>query len=324
MTEISTKKSDETFENFLWTEKYRPKTIQECILSKSLKDTLLSVVNNKKIQNFIFSGSAGVGKTTAARALASELQLDCLFLNASENGNIDTLRTTIRSFASTVSLNGKEKLVILDEADYLNAQSTQPALRGFIEEFSSNCKFILTCNYKNRIIEPLHSRCCVLDFNIPKKEKPELAKQIFDRVENILKLEKVNYNKNALIEIVKNNFPDFRKTVNELQKLSSFNLIDESVVNTTKNDNEFEELFTFMKAKNFTEVRKWVATNTDIEVEHIFRKIYDNLQRKIKKETIPSAVLILAEYQYKMSFSADREICMSACLAELMINVEFE
>lgn len=312
-----------TIQNTLWVEKYRPRRIEDCILPDALRNSFSKIVQTGKMQNLILCGGPGCGKTTVARALCEQLGLDYIFLNASENGNIDTLRTTVRNFASAVSLSGKGKVVILDEADYLNPQSTQPALRGFIEEFSSNCRFVLTCNFKNRIIEPLHSRCSIVEFVIPNKQKPALAAAMLQRVGAILDGEKVPYDRKVLAEVVMQFFPDFRRTINELQRYSSSGKIDAGILATIR-DSEFDVLFDAMKSKNFTDVRKWVAANTDADYSQIFRKIYDQLVDRIDKSSIPSVVLILAEYQYRMSFSADHEICMAACMAEIMMNAQFK
>lgn len=312
-----------TIQNTLWVEKYRPRKIDDCILPDALRNTFNKIVQTGEMQNLILCGGPGCGKTTVARALCEQLGLDYIFLNASENGNIDTLRTTVRNFASAVSLSGKGKVVILDEADYLNPQSTQPALRGFIEEFSSNCRFVLTCNFKNRIIEPLHSRCSIVEFVVPNKQKPALASSMMQRISSILDGEKVAYDRKVVAEVVMQFFPDFRRTINELQRYSATGKIDVGMLSTLR-DGEFDALFESMKSKNFTDVRKWVAANTDADHSQIFRKIYDQLVDRIDKSSIPSVVLILAEYQYRMSFSADHEICMAACMAEIMMNAQFK
>jgi len=309
-------------QNFLWVEKYRPRTIDECVLPESIKQTFLQTIASGEMQNFLLCGGPGSGKTTVARALCEQLNLDYIFLNASENGNIDMLRTTVRNFAGSVSLSGGKKVVILDEADYLNAQSTQPALRGFIEEFSSNCRFVLTCNFKNRVIEPLHSRCSIVEFNIPNKEKARMAAAMLSRVEQMLTAEKIPHDRKVLAEVVMRFFPDFRRTINELQRYSISGKIDSGILASIK-DVGINDLIDHMKSKNFTEVRKWVAANSDQDHASIFRKIYDELANFIDKSSIPSVVLILAEYQYRMAFSADQEICLAACMAEIMVNAQF-
>jgi DNA polymerase III delta prime subunit len=311
-----------SIQNLLWVEKYRPHKIEDCVLPESIRNTFHNIVKSNEIQNLLLCGGPGCGKTTVARALCQQMNLDHIFLNASENGNIDTLRTTVRNFASAVSLSGNRKVVILDEADYLNPQSTQPALRGFIEEFSSNCRFIFTCNFKNRIIEPLHSRCSIVEFNIPNKEKPQMAAAVMARVSSILDGEKIPYDRKVVAEVVMEFFPDFRRIINELQRYSVSGKIDSGILSTIKHST-YAELFAHMKSKNFSEVRKWVATNSDIDHSKFFRKIYDELNEQIDKSSIPSVVLILAEYQYRMAFSADHEICMAACMAEIMMNAQF-
>jgi DNA polymerase III delta prime subunit len=311
-----------SIQNLLWVEKYRPHKIEDCVLPESIRNTFHNIVKSNEIQNLLLCGGPGCGKTTVARALCQQMNLDHIFLNASENGNIDTLRTTVRNFASAVSLCGNRKVVILDEADYLNPQSTQPALRGFIEEFSSNCRFIFTCNFKNRIIEPLHSRCSIVEFNIPNKEKPQMAAAVMARVSSILDNEKIPYDRKVVAEVVMQFFPDFRRIINELQRYSVSGKIDSGILSSIK-DSTYAELFAHMKSKNFSEVRKWVAANSDIDHSKFFRKIYDELNEQIDKSSIPSVVLILAEYQYRMAFSADHEICMAACMAEIMMNAQF-
>jgi DNA polymerase III delta prime subunit len=311
-----------SIQNMLWVEKYRPRKIDDCVLPENIRATFANIVKSGEMQNLLLCGGPGCGKTTVARALCDQLGLDYIFLNASENGNIDTLRTVVRNFASAVSLSGKGKVVILDEADYLNPQSTQPALRGFIEEFSSNCRFIFTCNFKNRIIEPLHSRCAIVEFVIPNKEKPPMAASMMQRISAMLDAEKIAYDRKVVAEVVMEFFPDFRRTINELQRYSVSGRIDSGMLAGIKNST-YDELFASMKSKNFTDVRKWVATNSDVDHSQVFRKIYDELVNHVDKSSIPSIVLILAEYQYRMSFSADHEICMAACMAEIMMNAQF-
>ncbi len=312
-----------SIQDLLWVEKYRPKTIDDCVLPDTLKSTFAATINSGKMQNFLLCGGPGCGKTTVARALCEQLGMDYIFLNASENGNIDTLRTTVRNFASAVSLTGRGKVVILDEADYLNPQSTQPALRGFIEEFSSNCRFVLTCNFKNRIIEPLHSRCSIVEFNIPNREKPKLASEMMAKIAKILDAEKITYDRKILAEVVMRFFPDFRRTINELQRYSKSGAIDTGILSSIK-DVGISELIDHMKSKNFTDVRKWVATNSDADYSQLFRKLYDELSEFLDRASVPTVVLILAEYQYRMAFSADHEICMAACFAEIMMKAQFK
>lgn len=310
-----------TAQNYLFVEKYRPKKIADCILGSELKKTFTDVISSGEMQNFLFCGGAGSGKTTVARILCEQMHLDYLFINASESGNIDTLRTSIRNFASTVSLQGGKKVVILDEGDGITP-TTQNALRGFYEEFSANCMFIITCNFRNRIIEPIQSRCSVIDFKIPSKEKQKLAAEMLGAIEKILKAEKITYDTKVLVELILKYFPDFRRTLGELQRYSVSGVIDVGILSKLS-DLSISDLIGHMKAKNFTEVRKWVGANTDLDSATIFRKLYDSLSGFLEKASIPAVVLVLADYQYKMAFSSDHEICLSACLAEIMLNAEF-
>lgn len=310
-------------DEFLWVEKYRPKKIQECVLSIDLQKTFSNIVAGGELQNMMLTGTAGTGKTTVARALCNELDLDYIVINGSEESGIDTLRNKIKQFASSVSLSGGYKVVILDEADYLNPQSTQPALRGFIEEFSANCRFILTCNFKNRIIQPLHSRCSVIEFAMPKKERDALAGQFMQRVQQILQVESINSDPAVLAEVIIKYFPDFRRTLNELQRYSNFGKIDSGIlVNAT--DISLDTLMNALKIKNFKQMRQWVADNIDTEPAAMFRKIYDNMSEFVEPQSIPQLVLILADYQYKNSFVADHELNMVACLTEVMAGVKFK
>jgi DNA polymerase III delta prime subunit len=307
----------------LFVEKYRPKIIDECILPASLKKTFNDIVEGGECPNLLLSGKAGTGKTSVARALCNQLGADWIIINCSEDGNIDTLRTKIRQFASTISLSDTKKVVILDEFDYSNAQSIQPALRGAIEEFAKNCRFILTCNYKNRIIEPIHSRCTCIDFSIPIKEKPQLAKDFLARCEYILKEEKINYEKKVLSQLIIKHFPDFRRTLNELQRYSSAGTIDVGILSEV-GDIKIKELMDHMKGKDFSAARVWVVSNMDNDPQHIFRKLYDGLYEHLKSGSIPTAILTLAEYQYKSAFVADQEINLVACVVELMMGCEFK
>jgi len=308
---------------FLWVEKYRPKTISECVLTTDLYKTFTQIIEQGEIQNMMFTGTAGTGKTTVARALCNVLDLDYIIINGSEESGIDTLRNKIKQFASSVSLSGGYKVVILDEADYLNPQSTQPALRGFIEEFSANCRFILTCNFKNRVIEPLHSRCSVIEFAIPKKEREALAGAFMARIMNILKAEMINYEEQVIAELIMKYFPDFRRTINELQRYATFGKIDSGIlVNAT--DITLDTLMSSLKMKDFKKMRQWVADNIDIEPASMFRKMYDNMNEHVEPASIPQMVLILADYQYKNSFVADHELNMVACCTEIMAGVKFK
>lgn len=307
---------------FLWTEVYRPKTIQDTILPDSLKQTFQEFVNQGNIPNLLLSGTAGCGKTTVARAMLEELGCDYMIINGSMNGNIDTLRNEIRSFASGVSLTGGRKYVILDEADYLNANSTQPALRNFMEEFSKNCGFILTCNFKNRIIEPLHSRCSVVDFKIKKTDLPSLAAQMMKRLVSILQAENVEFDKAVVAELIKKHYPDWRRIINELQRYSATGRIDSGLLANIQ-ETTFKSLIGFMKSKEFTNIRKWAAENIDSDTTAIFRQLYDTSSEYITKNSIPQLVLILAKYQYQAAFVADHEVNLMACLTEIMIECEF-
>jgi DNA polymerase III delta prime subunit len=312
-----------TATEYLWVEKYRPKVIADCILPSAMKKTFTDMVESGEVQNLLLSGGAGCGKTTVARALCSELDADYIIVNCSEDGNIDTLRTRIRNFASTVSMSGNKKVVILDEFDYSNAQSTQPALRGFMEEFSANCRFVLTCNFKNRIIEPLHSRCTCINFQIPTKERPGLAKQMLQRVKGILDAEGVAYDDKVLVELIMKHFPDFRRILNELQRYSVSGKIDVGIL-TQLGEIKIKELISALKQKDFTSVRKWVVENSDADSASLFRKIYESMYECFAPSSIPKLVLILAEYQYKAAFVADAEINMTACLTEIMMECEFK
>jgi len=308
---------------YLWVEKYRPQKIDDCVLSNQIKKTFNDIVGSGESQNLLLSGGAGCGKTTIAKALCYELDTDWIMINCSEDGNIDTLRTKIRNFASTVSLSGNKKVVILDEFDYSNAQSMQPALRGFIEEFSKNCRFILTCNYKNRIISPIHSRCTCIDFKIPTSEKPKLASKMLDRIKMILDTEGIGYEEKVLAELVMKYFPDFRRIINELQRYSVAGVIDVGILSQI-GDIKLKELISAMKEKDFTKVRKWVVDNIDNDQTQLFRKLYEGMYSNLIKQSIPQSVLVLAEYQYKAAFVADHEINMTACLTELMMHCEFK
>ena len=310
-------------DNFLWVEKYRPQTIEDCVLPEELKKSFMEIVESGEMQNLLLSGGPGCGKTTVARALCDELDCDHIVINCSEDGNIDTLRTKIRNFASTISLSERKKVVILDEFDYSNAQSTQPALRGFIEEFSKNCRFVLTCNYKNRIIEPIHSRCTVVEFKIPKSDKPKMAMGVLERIKNILDLESVEYDEKVLIQLVMKHFPDIRRVLNELQRYSISGKIDVGIL-TQLGEINLKELVSSMKIKEFTKVRSWVVDHMDNDPTHIFRTIYDGLYDSLKTHSVPEAILVLADYQYKSAFVADQEINMVSCLTEIMMRCEFK
>lgn len=303
--------------DFLWVEKYRPKTIAETILPNSLKETFQKIVDSGELPNMLLSGTAGLGKTTVAKALCNELNLDYIMINGSEEGNIDTLRGKIKQFASSISLQGGYKVVILDEADYLNPQSTQPALRGFIEEFSNNCRFILTCNFKNRIIEPLHSRCGVYEFNTSKKDLVALCEQMMARSQHILKSENVEFQDKAIVPVIMKFAPDWRRVLNELQRGSHTGFV------VNESTTSYDDLFEYLKIKDFKKMRAWVVNNIDTDAAAIFRAIYDRMSDKIEPQSIPQLVLILADYQYKNAFVADHELNVVACLTEVMANVKF-
>ena len=309
--------------DFLWVEQYRPKTIDDCILPDSLKNLFSSFIKKGELSNMLFSGTPGIGKTTVAKALCEEMNCDWIMINGSEEGGIDVLRNKIKNFASTVSLSGGKKVVILDEADYLNPQSTQPAMRGFVEEFHKNCRFILTCNFKNRIIEPLHSRFSNIEFKVNPKDKPKLASRLFERAVYILKEQNVSYEDKVLVELITKHFPDFRKLINELQRYSVSGAIDAGILVNVSDEN-LKTLVTHLKNKEFSDMRKWVVNNLDNDPVKIFRKIYDTLYTNLEPSTIPHAVLIIADYQYKSAFVADQEINLVACLTELMSQVKFK
>ena len=309
-------------ETFLWVEKYRPKKITDCILPESIKNTFIEFVKQKEIPNLLLAGGSGVGKTTVARALCEELHGDYILINGSEESGIDVLRNKIKSFASTVSLQGGYKVVILDEADYLNPQSTQPALRGFIEEFHKNCRFIFTCNFKNRIIEPLHSRCSVIEFKI-NGNKNQLANEFMGRAESILKKEKIGFDDKVIAELIMKHFPDWRRVLNELQRYSVSGTIDTGILVNIA-EVSLKELMTHLKGKDFKNVRKWVVDNIDNDPVKVFRKVYDKMYDYMKPGSIPNAVLVLGEYQYKSAFVADQEINLLACLTEIMSQCQFK
>ena len=309
-------------DDFLWVERFRPRKIEDCILPESLKATFSEFVKQGNIPNLLLTGSQGTGKTTVARAMCEELGLDYIEINGSMNGGIDTLRTEIKNFASTISFTGTRKMVILDEADYLNAQSTQPALRNFMEEFSKNCGFILTCNFKNRIIEPLHSRCSIIEFKIPSSQKPKLASQFHKRACGILEQEGIEFDKAVVAEVVTKHFPDWRRVLNELQRYSVTGKIDSGILSNLGEEN-FKGLVDLLKNKRFNDMRKWVAENLDTEPTAFFRKFYELSSTYMKPNSIPQLVLLLGRYQYQSAFVADQEINTVAFLTEVMVDAEW-
>lgn len=308
--------------DFLWVEKYRPNTVAECILPDRIKKVFQEYVDKGSIPNLMLTGSAGVGKTTVAMAMCEQIGLNHLFINSSEERGIDMLRTKIRGYASTISLTGGRKVIILDEADYLTPEA-QAGLRGAIEEFAENCTFIFTCNFKSRLIDALHSRCSVIDFTLKAEEKPRMAAQLFSRLSIILNKEGVEYDKQVLIKIVEKHFPDYRRTLNELQRYSASGSIDAGTLSQVSDVRKISELVGFLKEGNFSEMRKWVVANSDIEPARIYRKIYDSLYEYFKPDSIPQAVVIIAKYQYQSAFVADQEINLVACLTEIMVDCEF-
>jgi len=311
-------------DNFIWVERYRPKTIQDTILPDSLKKTFQQFVDQNNVPNLLLTGRAGIGKTTVAKAMLEEIGADYITINGSMNGNIDTLRVEIANFASSVSFSGGRKYVILDEADYLNANSTQPALRNFMEEFSKNCGFILTCNFKNRIIEPLHSRCSVVEFNVTGADKTKLAGQFFKRCCKILETEDLEYDEKSVAELIKTYFPDWRRVLNELQRYSATGRIDAGILVSTSGES-IDDLISRMRERNFTDVRKWVAENSHVESAVLYRQLYDVLPSKLKStQNVADAIVILAEYQYKEAFVANSEINRVAALATLMAEMEWK
>lgn len=310
-------------EDFLWVEKYRPRTIADTILPEELKVVFQKFADEGNIPNMLLTGRAGVGKTTVARALMEQVGADYIVINSSMHGNIDTLRTDILNFASTVSFSGGRKYVILDEADYLNPNSTQPALRNFMEQYSKNCGFILTCNFKNKLIEPLWSRCSVVDFVIPKEQRPKLALAFFKRVKDILSKEQVEYDGKAVVSVIEKHFPDWRRVLNELQRYSATGKIDSGIL-VNLQDESFKSLVGYLRNKEFTNVRKWVGENADTDIASFFRKFYDTAHDHMDSSSVAQLVLILAKYQYQAAFVADHEINLAACLTEIMVECSFK
>ena len=312
--------------DFLWVEKYRPKKISDCILSEDLKNTFSKFLDSKELPNLLLSGTAGTGKTTVARALCDELGVDSIIINGSDEGrHIDTLRTTIKNFASSVSLDGNSnhKVVIIDEADYMNPDSVQPALRNFIETFYKNCRFIFTCNFKNKIIPALHSRCTVIDFRITNGQKVKTATAFMNRLCDILKQEHIEYDKKVIAELIQRHYPDFRRTINELQRYSVRGKIDSGILVSLSDINN-KELVKLLKEKRFRDMRKWVVQNLDKEPSSLFSSIYEILYKNLQPQSVPAAVLTIADYQYKSAFVADHEINMVACLTQIMAECKFK
>jgi DNA polymerase III delta prime subunit len=310
--------------DFIWTERYRPKTIEDCILPESTKTMFREFLNKGEIPNMLLAGPPGIGKTTVAKALCNELGVDVYVINGSDEGRfLDTVRNNAKNFASTVSLSSdaKHKVVIIDEADN-TGNDVQLLLRAFIEEFAGNCRFIFTCNYKNKIIEPLHSRCAVIDFSIKGKEKTQLAGSFFKRLQNILDEERVQYDPKVLAELINKHFPDWRRVLNECQRYSVGGEIDSGIL-ASFSDIAVNDLLQNLKEKNFPEVRKWVVSNMDNDTTLLLRRIYDALYSALENNSIPAAVLVLAKYQYQSAFVADQEINMLACLTEIMVECEF-
>ena len=310
----------------LWVEKYRPRKIDDCILTIELKETFKQFVNQKEIPNLLLSGTAGTGKTTVARALCEELGVDYIIINGSDEGRqIDTLRNKIKNFASTVSLTetASHKVVILDEADYMNPESVQPALRNFIETFYKNCRFIFTCNYKNKILPALHSRCTVIDFAIANGQKVKTATQLMNRLCSILTEENIEFDKKVLAELIQKHFPDFRRTINELQRYSVRGKIDSGILFSIT-EADIKKLVAILKEKRFNDMRKWVINNLEKEPSSLFSSVYEILYKHLQPQSIPQAVLVIAGYQYKSAFVADQEINMVACLTEVMANCKFK
>ena len=311
--------------DFIWVEKYRPKTIEECILPDNIKKTFKDFLNKGEIPNMLLAGPPGVGKTTVAKALCNELGVDFYVINGSDEGRfLDTVRNNAKNFASTVSLTSeaKHKVIIIDEADN-TGNDVQLLLRAFIEEFAGNCRFIFTCNYKNKILEPLHSRCAVIEFGIRGKEKQQIAAAFFQRINEILEQEKIEADKKVLVQLINKHFPDWRRVLNECQRYSVGGKIDSGIL-AAFSDVAVNDLIKNLKAKNFPEVRKWVNNNMDNDTSVLFRRIYDSLYESLVPNTVPAAVLIIAKYQYQMAFVADQEINMLACLTEIMVECEFK
>jgi DNA polymerase III delta prime subunit len=308
-------------EQFLWTEKYRPKTVEDCILPERLKVPFQEYVNQKQIPNLLLTGGAGVGKTTIAKAMCNEIGCDYMVINGSDENGVDVIRVKVKNYASSMSFSGGRKVIIIDEADYLSPNA-QACLRNAIEEFAVNCSFIFTCNYKAKIIDPLHSRCAVIDFAMKNGEKQKMASAFFKRIQSVLETEKVEYDDKVIVELVKKHFPDFRRVINELQRYAQLGKIDVGILSQI-GDISLTQIVKHMKEKDFTSVRKWAAT-AEIDPTMFFRKLYDNLYEILKPSSIPGVVIVLADYQYKQAFVADQEINLVACLTQIMADGEFK
>ena len=308
-------------EHLLWTEKYRPKTVEDCILPERLKVPFQEYVNQKQIPNLLLTGGAGVGKTTIAKAMCNEIGCDYMVINGSDENGVDVIRVKVKNYASSMSLSGGRKVIIIDEADYLSPNA-QACLRNAIEEYAANCSFIFTCNYKAKIIDPLHSRCSVIDFGMKNGEKQKMASAFFKRIQSVLESENVEYDDKVIAELVKKHFPDFRRVINELQRYAQLGKIDVGILSQI-GEVSITQVVKFMKDKDFTSVRKWAAT-TEIDSTALFRKLYDSLYDILKPSSIPGVVIVLADYQYKQAFVADQEINLVACLTEIMANGEFK
>jgi DNA polymerase III delta prime subunit len=312
-----------TREFFVWVEKYRPQTLGDCILPTSVRQTLNGILQQSDMPNLLLTGKAGTGKTTVARAIAADLDMDVLVINASDENGIDVLRTKLKDFASSVSFDGKRKMLILDEADYLNPQSTQPALRAFMEEFAGSCVFVLTCNHSNRIIAPLHSRCSVVNFSVPKTERADIMSQFAKRVFEILDTESITYDKRLVLEVVQQHFPDFRRTLNELQRFSSTGTLQTDILSQVS-DKDVAALMKALSTADFNATRKWMAEHEDIDEATFYRMLSDQLPKHIKNSDLPQAILTLADYSYRSAFAADKSLNMLACLTEIMGGLQVE
>jgi DNA polymerase III delta prime subunit len=309
---------------FLWVEKYRPQTIDDCILPERLKKTFKDYVAQGELPHMLLCGTAGVGKTTIAKALCNEIGAEYIVLNGSDTGgHVDTLRDLVKGFATTVSLTDAKKVVIMDEADYMQVASTQPALRNYMEEFSANCRFIFTCNFKNRIIEPIHSRCAVIEFKIDAADKAKIATAFYRRAVDILTAEKIEFDSKVVAELITKHYPDWRRVLNELQRYSVSGKIDTGIL-ANLSEESYNALINAMKVRDYSAVRKWVGTNTDVDTIQLFRELYDSASEKMEPSTIPNLVLVLADYQYKAAFVADQELNTMAAMTEIMVQCKFK